>query len=378
MTTLTNPHPEPFVDTPLKATMRRAFDKPTLENIQFVALQSARETLHPILNDVLVLLAGQQHPTPERGYMEDGGWGLALSDLKRAFAEANQLTACKNETANTFMNQVRKLQEQLAVLEQTRPYDCYWSRRALKAEGIIEGLRAVIDQAQCDLQMAQRHGDPEGTHGDVEGVLGFVDSAQDRLLVALGKLHALALAKEPELKREINAREVRPLLPDMAEYYKRSGRLCDMITGFIGAVTGKPSKFSLIVFSEDPAYADAIISHAPKDWSRETIVSRLRTLVDRCEDGLYAASDKREMSPGVGDVPPKCSCPHPAVPVTCMRTAFHNGLHCAALPDDGTGFAKTMEWESPTYTSVVKVHGVPPAPPLEQPEPGTETTATQS
>jgi hypothetical protein len=38
-----------------------------------------------ILDDVLVLLSGQGFPTPERTYKLDGGWALALSDLRRCF-----------------------------------------------------------------------------------------------------------------------------------------------------------------------------------------------------------------------------------------------------------------------------------------------------
>jgi len=37
------------------------------------------------LDDVLVLLSSQGFPTPERTYKLDGGWGLALSDLRRCF-----------------------------------------------------------------------------------------------------------------------------------------------------------------------------------------------------------------------------------------------------------------------------------------------------
>lgn len=40
-----------------------------------------------ILDDVLLLLAGQHYPTPERTYKLDGGWSLALADLKRCFAD---------------------------------------------------------------------------------------------------------------------------------------------------------------------------------------------------------------------------------------------------------------------------------------------------
>jgi len=38
-----------------------------------------------ILDDVLLLLSGQGFPTPEKTYKLDGGWGLALSDLRRCF-----------------------------------------------------------------------------------------------------------------------------------------------------------------------------------------------------------------------------------------------------------------------------------------------------
>ena len=40
-----------------------------------------------ILDDVLLLLAGQYYPTPERTYKLDGGWSLALADLKRCFGD---------------------------------------------------------------------------------------------------------------------------------------------------------------------------------------------------------------------------------------------------------------------------------------------------
>jgi len=36
-----------------------------------------------VLADVLVLLSGFGQPTPERGYVADGGWSLALGDVRR-------------------------------------------------------------------------------------------------------------------------------------------------------------------------------------------------------------------------------------------------------------------------------------------------------
>jgi len=50
-----------------------------------------------ILDDMLVFLAGQGVPTPERTYKFDGGWALAMSDLRRYTAtltsERDQLRA---------------------------------------------------------------------------------------------------------------------------------------------------------------------------------------------------------------------------------------------------------------------------------------------
>jgi len=46
-----------------------------------------KDHMFSILDDVLVLLSGQGFPTPEKTYKLDGGWGLALSDLRRCFNE---------------------------------------------------------------------------------------------------------------------------------------------------------------------------------------------------------------------------------------------------------------------------------------------------
>jgi hypothetical protein len=46
-----------------------------------------KDHVFSILDDVLVLLSGQGFPTPEKTYKLDGGWGLALSDLRRCFNE---------------------------------------------------------------------------------------------------------------------------------------------------------------------------------------------------------------------------------------------------------------------------------------------------
>jgi hypothetical protein len=46
-----------------------------------------QDHLFNILDDVLLLVSGQGFPTPEKTYKLDGGWGLALSDLRRCFNE---------------------------------------------------------------------------------------------------------------------------------------------------------------------------------------------------------------------------------------------------------------------------------------------------
>jgi hypothetical protein len=40
-----------------------------------------------ILDEILVILAGAGVPTPEQTYKQDGGFALALSDIRRALAE---------------------------------------------------------------------------------------------------------------------------------------------------------------------------------------------------------------------------------------------------------------------------------------------------
>jgi len=57
-----------------------------------------RDHVWHILDDVLLLLAEQYYPTPERTYKLDGGWSLALADLKRCFADLRaQLAAAEAE-----------------------------------------------------------------------------------------------------------------------------------------------------------------------------------------------------------------------------------------------------------------------------------------
>jgi hypothetical protein len=65
-----------------------------------------------------------------------------------------------------------------------------------------------------------------------------------------------------------------------------------------------------------------------------------------------------------------CGHAHPEIPVSCIHVAGHAGNHVAALADDGTGSAKTVEWppQSPPNVLTQPAPVVePPAVPLEQP-----------
>jgi hypothetical protein len=62
-----------------------------------------------ILDDVLLLLSRQGFPTPEKTYKLDGGWGLALSDLRRCFDKYRARIAELEAERDAAMSLLRKL-----------------------------------------------------------------------------------------------------------------------------------------------------------------------------------------------------------------------------------------------------------------------------
>lgn len=104
-----------------------------------------------ILDDVLALLAGAGIPTPERGYKADGGWGLALSDLKKAFEEVRRL-----QQANADLRKARES----AVEQAKRQHE---TAKALRAElAAIQQKtfeRAIAIARGCQIEYTGGYGD---------------------------------------------------------------------------------------------------------------------------------------------------------------------------------------------------------------------------
>lgn len=111
-----------------------------------------------ILDDVLALLAGAGIPTPERGYKADGGWGLALSDLKKAFEKVRRL-----QQANADLRKARES----AVEQAKRQHD---TAKALRAE------LAAIQQKTFERAIAIARGcqiEYDGGYGDQREIEAF-------------------------------------------------------------------------------------------------------------------------------------------------------------------------------------------------------------
>ncbi|MFN8941559.1 MAG: hypothetical protein ACK5ZJ_17645 [Acidobacteriota bacterium] len=70
-----------------------------------------QDHLFDILDDVLLLLSRQGFPTPERTYKLDGGWGLALSDLRRCFDQYRARIAELVAERDAALNRAREARE---------------------------------------------------------------------------------------------------------------------------------------------------------------------------------------------------------------------------------------------------------------------------
>jgi hypothetical protein len=91
-----------------------------------------------ILDDVLVLLSGQGFPTPERTYKLDGGWGLALSDLRRCFDNYRaRIAELEAERDNAKSKELEVLRLRIAEVEGERDAAKAGEARAVEA---IKGL----------------------------------------------------------------------------------------------------------------------------------------------------------------------------------------------------------------------------------------------
>jgi hypothetical protein len=109
-----------------------------------------RDHVWHILDDVLLLLAGQYYPTPERTYKLDGGWSLALADLKRCFADLRAKLALAEADRDAARKRVQECETrmmryaiELAEMQAERD-----AARAGEARA-VEALRKLANEADA-------------------------------------------------------------------------------------------------------------------------------------------------------------------------------------------------------------------------------------
>jgi hypothetical protein len=117
-----------------------------------------------ILDDVLLLLSGQGFPTPEKTYKLDGGWRLALSDLRRCFENYRTRIAELEAERDT----IRKLRKLFDDKEEDWIADRQW----------LQALnRQLINNS--DAMQAERDADRAGEARAVEALKVAYEAAED-------------------------------------------------------------------------------------------------------------------------------------------------------------------------------------------------------
>lgn len=99
-----------------------------------------------ILDDALLLLAGQGYPTPERTYKLDGGWSLALADLKRCFGELRaKLAAVEAERDAARAGEARAVEVLRAAYDAAEEWhgSVEWEGRE-HTQAVIDACEAVL------------------------------------------------------------------------------------------------------------------------------------------------------------------------------------------------------------------------------------------
>ena len=100
---------------------------------------------YSMLDDVMMLLASFHYSTPERGYKNDGGWSLALSDLNRA------LTAATARAARAEQQRDR-LAAILSELVQAVENERQWATGTPEWEEARYQPYAIAEQAEAALR----------------------------------------------------------------------------------------------------------------------------------------------------------------------------------------------------------------------------------
>jgi hypothetical protein len=125
-----------------------------------------------ILDDALLLLSSQGLPTPEKTYKLEGGWGLALSDLRRCFdqhrARVAELEAERDEARAGESRAVEALKVAYDAAEQWHG-SVEWEGREY-TQAVLHACHAVLADSQPALDwLAQR--EREAAARELEGLM---------------------------------------------------------------------------------------------------------------------------------------------------------------------------------------------------------------
>lgn len=124
-----------------------------------------KDHVFSILDDVLLLLSGQGFPTHEKTYKLDGGWGLALSDLRRCFdqhrARIAELEAERDAAKAGEARAVEALKAARERCDWWHSDDCPWAgpRNTCTCEyrQLVQEVALILSSAQSALDwLAQR------------------------------------------------------------------------------------------------------------------------------------------------------------------------------------------------------------------------------
>lgn len=123
-----------------------------------------------MLDDILALLAEAGVPTPEETYKVDGGWSLALSDIRRALADLKGLQDWWNYNPSLLQRHLKEAHEALEEKSQQESAALrdWWLPVLQRANDLCRSMHAIAEregketnwegfQAQLAGALAEQH-----------------------------------------------------------------------------------------------------------------------------------------------------------------------------------------------------------------------------
>lgn len=100
-----------------------------------------------MLDDILALLAEAGVPTPEETYKADGGWSLALADIRRALADLKGLQDWWNYNPSLLQRQLKDAHEALEKSQQENTALREWLLPVLRrANDLCRSMHAITER----------------------------------------------------------------------------------------------------------------------------------------------------------------------------------------------------------------------------------------